>query len=305
MTLSDPASIWPGLMESARTILRGEVGYPPRLAAIEEPPEWLRLRGDLGAPGRMRAAVVGSRRCDEYGRDMARAIAAGLARGGVSVVSGGARGVDGAAHQGALEAGGHTVAVLGGGVDVVFPPEHGPLFDRILAAGGALLSEQEDGRPPERWTFPRRNRIVSGLCDAVVVVQAAEGSGALITAECARRQGALLLAVPGEATNPLSQGPIKLLRDGARVAGSAGDVLAALGLEGQGELPLPERAAPELDGEAAAVYAALSRTPRHAGQVAQAAGLEPGAALAALLALELEGLAEQRPGQRFLKVAPR
>lgn len=291
-------------MGSARTILRGEAGYPPRLAAIEEPPGKLRLRGDLGAP-LCRVAVVGARRCDEYGREMARSIAAGLARAEVSVVSGGALGVDGAAHQGALDAGGHTVAVLGGGVDVVFPAEHGPLFDRILAAGGALVSEQEDGHPPERWTFPRRNRIVSGLCDAVVVVQAAEGSGALITADWARRQGVPLLAVPGEATNPLSQGPIGLLRHGARVAGSAADVLRALGLEGQAELPLPGRAAPELDGETAAVYAALSRTPRHAGQVAQAAGLEPGAALAALLALELEGLAEQRPGQRFLKAAHR
>jgi DNA processing protein len=277
-------------MEPARTIWRGEAGFPPKLGAIPEPPEWLRLRGDLGGPTRPRAAVVGARRCDDYGRDMARSIAAG---------------VDGAAHEGALEAGGHTVAVLGGGVDVAFPAEHGPLFDRILSAGGALVSEQEDGHPATRWTFPRRNRIVSGLCGAVVVVQAAEESGALITARWARRQGVPVLAVPGESTNPLSRGPIELLRQGACVAASAADVLEVLGLVGQAELPLPERAAPELDGEAAAVYAALSRTPRHAGAVARAAGLEPGAALAALLALELEGLAEQRPGQRFLRMAPR
>ncbi len=305
MTLSDPAGIWPGLMGSARTILRGEAGFPPRLAGIEEAPEKLRLRGDLGTPGRPRAAVVGARRCDDYGREMARLIAAGLARAGVSVISGGAQGVDGAAHEGALEAGGHTVAVLGGGVDVVFPPEHGPLFDRILSAGGALVSEQDDGFPAQKWTFPRRNRIVSGLSDAVVVVQAAEGSGALITADWARRQRVPLLAVPGEATNPLSRGPIDLLKTGARVAGSANDVLEALGLAGQAELSLPESAPPKLDGEAAAVYGALSRIPRHAGEVARAAGLEPGTALAALLALELDGLAEQRPGQRFLRAAPR
>jgi DNA processing protein len=292
-------------MEPARTIWRGEAGFPPKLGAIPEAPEWLRLRGDLGGPARPRAAVVGARRCDDYGRDMARSIAAGLARAGVSVISGGALGIDGAAHEGALEAGGHTVAVLGGGVDVAFPAEHGPLFERILSAGGALVSEQEDGHPASRWTFPRRNRIVSGLSGAVVVVQAAEGSGALITARWARRQGVPVLAVPGESTNPLSRGPIELLRHGAQVAASASDVLAALGLVGQAELPLLERAAPELDGEAAAVYAALSRTPRHAGVVARAAGLDPGAALAALLALELEGLAEQRPGQRFLRMAPR
>jgi DNA processing protein len=292
-------------MGSARTIQRDEAGFPPRLAAIAEAPMRLRLRGDLGAPGRPRAAVVGSRQCDDYGREMARAIAAGLARAGVSVVSGGARGVDGAAHQGALEAGGHTVAVLGSGVDVAYPPENAALFDRILAAGGALVSEHDDGQPASRWAFPRRNRIVSGLSDAVVVVRAGEGSGALITAEWARRQGVPVLAVPGEATHPLSRGPIELLRQGARVAASAADVLAVLGLAGQAELPLPELPGPELDAEAAAVYAALSGTARHAEELARAAGLEPGAALAALLGLELDGLAEQRPGQRFLKIAPR
>jgi DNA processing protein len=114
-----------------------------------------------------------------------------------------------------------------------------------------------------------------------------------------------VLAVPGDAGHPLSRGPIELLRTGARVAASAADVLAAMGLEGQGELDLPGQAAPELDGDAGAVYAALTRTARHAGEVARAAGVRPGAALAALLALELDGLAEQRPGQRFLRVAPR
>jgi len=290
-------------MGSARTILRGEAGFPPRLAAIGDAPERLRLRGDLGAPGRPRAAVVGSRSCDDYGRALAREIAAGLARAGVSVVSGGARGVDGEAHRAALEAGGHTVAVLGTGVDVPYPPEHGELFDRILAAGGALLSEHEDGTQARPGHFPRRNRIVSGLCEAVVVVQAAAGSGALLTADWARRQRVTVLAVPGEVSNPLSAGPIALLRSGARVAAGADDVLAALGLQGQGELPLPGVAPPGLDAEAAAVYAALSRTPRHADDLARAAGLAAGKTLSALLTLEMEGLAEQRPGQRFLRRA--
>jgi DNA processing protein len=213
--------------------------------------------------------------------------------------------VDGAAHRGALEAGGHTAAVLGGGVDVVFPSEHGELFERILAGGGALLSEQGDGHPATRWTFPRRNRIVSGLSDAVVVVRAGERSGALVTAAWARRQGVPVLAVPGEATHPLSRGTIELLRTGARVAASAADVLEAMGLGAQAGLPLAGGAPPELDADAAAVYAALTRSARHAGEVARAAGLEPGAALAALLALELDGLAEQRAGQRFLRSTPR
>jgi len=289
-------------MGSARTITRGEAVFPPRLAAIAEAPERLRVRGELGDPARPRVAVVGARHCDGYGREMARAVAGGLARAGVSVISGGAEGVDAEAHEAALAAGGHTVAVFGTGIDVVYPAAHRELFERIVAAGGALATELEDGARGERWTFPRRNRIVSGLSDAVVVVQAGAGSGALITADWARRQGVPVFAVPGDVGRDLSAGTLALLRGGALVAGGAEDVLAALGLAGQGLLDLG-RPARELDGAAAAVYAALSGTPRHADEVARAAGLAPGPALGALLQLELEGLAEQRPGQQFVRRA--
>lgn len=285
-------------MRSARTLLRGEPGYPPRLSAMEEAPPRLRLAGELGPPGMPRVAVVGAREPDDYGLTMARCLAAGLARAGVSIVSGGARGVDGAAHAGALEVGGHTVAVLGTGVDVDYPASHARLFERILAAGGGLLSELEDGTQATTWNFPKRNRIISGLSDAVVVVRAGEKSGALITADWARRQQVPILAVPGDADHPLSAGPLGLLRTGARLVTRAADVLELLGLAGQAELPL---AAPALLGPAAAVYAALSRSPQHADELARAAGLAPGAALAALLELELSGLAEQKPGQRFLR----
>jgi DNA processing protein len=286
-------------MDSARTLVRGQAGYPARLAAIDDAPETLRMRGELGRPGCARVAVVGSRRCDDYGRARSREIAGGLARAGVSVVSGGAEGVDAEAHEAALAAGGHTVAVLGGGLDAAYPAANRGLFERIVAAGGALLSEQPDGHPPARWTFPRRNRIVSGLCEAVVVVRAGEKSGALITAEWARRQGVTVFAVPGDVGLELSAGPHALLRQGARLAAGAGDVLEALGLSGQPALPA--LAAPELDAEAAAVYAALGGTPRHADEVARAAGLPAGAALAVLFRLELDGLAEQQAGQRFLR----
>jgi len=289
-------------MGSARTIARGEPGFPPKLAAIAEAPAWLRLRGELGDPARLRVAVVGARRCDGYGREMARAIAGGLARAGVSVVSGGAEGVDAEAHEAALAAGGHTVAVFGTGIDVAYPAAHRDLFERIVAGGGALATELDDGVRAERWTFPRRNRIVSGLSDSVVVVQAGAGSGALITADWARRQGVPVFAVPGDATRDLSAGTLDLLRGGARVAGGADDILRSLGLAGQGRLDLG-RPARELDGDAAAVYAALSGTPRHADELARAAGLAPGPALGALLQLELEGLAEQRPGQQFVRRA--
>jgi DNA processing protein len=288
-------------MEPARTLVRGEAGFPARLAAIPDPPAQLRLRGALGPAGLPRVAVVGSRECDGYGIEMARAIAGGLARAGVSVVSGGAEGVDAEAHRAALEAGGHTVAVFGNGLDVVFPAAHRELFARIAAAGGALLSEYEDDRHGERWTFPQRNRLISGLSLAVVVVRAGVRSGALITADWARRQGVPVLAVPGDATLPLSAGPHALLRSGARLATSAGDVLEAIGLSGQAELPLSPSPAGALQGAAAAAWAALTAAPLHADEVARAAGLTPGQALAALFQLELDGLVEQRPGQRFLR----
>lgn len=275
----------------------GDGPYPSALARMPGRPDVLRLRGSLGEP-RARVAVVGARLTDEYGADMARTLAVGLARAGVSIVSGGALGVDGAAHEGALEAGGHTVVVLGTGVDVCYPAEHRSLFARILEAGGALVSEQPDGTPGFKSNFPRRNRIVSGLSDAVVVVRAGVGSGALLTAEWARSQGVPVFAVPGDARDALSAGPIALLRRGARVAASPEDVLDALGISAPGPV---QAALPVLGADASSLLAALGRRPRHADDVARAAGLATGAALAGLLSLELQGLCEQRPGHYFVR----
>jgi DNA processing protein len=283
-------------MMSARTLRPGDGLYPDALARIAERPAELRLVGSLG--DRRRVALVGARRSDEYGLDLAGAIAGGLARAGVTVVSGGALGIDGAAHEAALAAGGHTVAVLGTGVDVVHPPRHRELFERIVGSGGALLSELPDGTPGYPGHFPRRNRIVSGLSEAVVVVRAGEGSGALITASWARSQGVPVLAVPGDVRDPLSAGTTALLRGGARAVASAGDVLAALGIEAPAE---PQLTLPSLAGDEAALLSALARRPRHADEVARTAGLAPGAALAGLLALELRGLCEQRPGHYFVR----
>lgn len=286
-------------MTAPVTLLPGAPGFPPALARALPPPAQLRLRGDLGAP-RRRVAIVGSRSTDAYGRDMARGLARGLARAGVSVISGGALGVDAAAHEGALEAGGHTVAVLGCGVDVTYPAAHRELFSRIVERGGALLSERPDGHEAAPWDFPRRNRLVAALSDAVVVVRAGARSGALITAGQARAIGVPVLAVPGDADQPLAAGPIGLLRAGAAVAADAADVLRLLGLAPgqQADLPLPE-----LPAEGAALLRALGSAPRHADELARAAGLAPGAALAALLGLELAGLAEQQPGLRFRRRA--
>jgi DNA processing protein len=287
-------------MDAARTLGPQDGQYPAALGRLRDRPQRLRVRGDLG--DRRRVAVVGTRLSDGYGDELARVIALGLARAGVTVVSGGAAGVDGVAHRAALEAGGHTIAVFGTGIDVAYPREHGSLFDEIVAAGGALVSELPDGAQPAPWTFPRRNRIVAALSEAVVVVRAGVRSGALITAALARRLGVAVFAVPGDVRERLSAGPNALLRDGARVAEGPEDVLDALGIGAgaePGQLELPCAAAPS--GDAGRLYAALRRDSRHADELAREAGLDPGPAAVALLTLELEGLCEQRPGRYFLR----
>jgi DNA processing protein len=281
--------------------LSGEKGWPARLSALPDPPERLRIRGSLGPAGERRVALVGARRSDGYGLELAREIARDLAKAGVCVVSGGAEGVDAAAHRAALDAGGRTIAVFGTGIDVAYPAGHRELFERIAASGGALVSELEDGTRGATWTFPRRNRIVSGLSEAVVVVRAGERSGALLTAACARRQGVPVLAVPGDVREPGSAGTTELLRTGARVAAGARDVLDVLGLTAQLPLMADDPRAGRLAGDEAAVLGALGRVPRHADEVARAAGVTAGTALSALLVLEIEGLCEQRPGHYFLR----
>ncbi|ACL66223.1 DNA protecting protein DprA [Anaeromyxobacter dehalogenans 2CP-1] len=306
LTLWDPAGIWPAFTASnrgnplsldARTLRPGDGHYPERLARLAEAPGQLRVRGELGTAA-CSVALVGARATDEYGELLARDLAAGLARAGVSVVSGGAVGVDAAAHRGALEAGGHTVAVLGTGVDVVYPRQHRALFEGILETGGALVSELPDGSPGLPRHFPARNRIIAALADAVVVVRARPGSGSLITASWARAQGVKVFAVPGDVRDALSAGPLALLREGAGVASSAADVLAGLGLAAAAPVQAP---LPALDDRGTALLRALGRRPRHADELAREAGIPVGAALAGLLTLELEGLCEQRPGHYFLR----
>jgi DNA processing protein len=286
-------------MTSARTLTLGEPGYPEPLGRVTGAPRSLRVRGELG--GGRRVAIVGARDCDPYGLAMADALARGFAAAGVSVVSGGAAGVDGAAHRAALAAGGHTVAVFGGGLDRVFPAEHAGLFEEIVARGGALLSEREDGDEPLPYTFPRRNRIISGLSDAVVVVRATLKSGSLVTARWARKQGVPVFAVPGNADDPRSEGTIALLREGARLAVTAGDVLSPLGILAPPAAAPEPVAEPILEAAPAAIWKALRREPKHVDSLAKEAGMGPGPTLAALLGLELEGLCEQRPGHYFVR----
>jgi DNA processing protein len=210
-------------------ISRGDLRFPAALDAIHDPPETLWITGDIDAVRAPSVAIVGSRAASPYALEVARRLGADLARRNVAVVSGLARGVDSAAHRGALEGGGVTIAVFGCGVDVIYPPEHRALAARI-AERGALVSEFPPGTPPLKAYFPQRNRIISGLSLAVVIVEAAEGSGSLITADFAMEQGRTVLAVPGNVLGGRNVGAHALLRDGAKLVECADDILEELPL---------------------------------------------------------------------------
>ena len=271
-------------MTEIRCIRRRDPSFPSLLAAIHDPPPRLYLRGSADAEllDRPAIALVGARACSSYGRSVTRFLARDLAAAGLVVVSGMARGIDGEAHRGALEAGGVTVAVLGCGVDRDYPAAHAELARRICETG-LVVSEYERGVEPAPWRFPARNRIIAGLCRATVVIEARERSGALITADFALEEGREVLAVPGEITSSLSAGTNALLRLGAAPATCAADVLEVFGIE-----PEARQAAP-IDGVAGALLARLGEGALTADELLRAAGVDPGKGSAALIELELAG----------------
>ena len=273
--------------------------YPRRLRHIHDPPPLLFARGALRPEDELAVAVVGSRAASPYGLRMARELAEGLARHGVTVVSGLARGTDAAAHAAALHAGGRTIAVLGSGIDVVYPSEHRALANAI-AGRGAVLSELPMGTQPDAENFPSRNRIISGVALGTAVVEAAERSGSLITASLALEQGRDVFAVPGP-VGERTRGTHRLLRDGAKVTQCAEDIL---------EEVAPHRlrhcvvgAAPALDATEHALVGCLGREPVHVDDLIARSGWAPSAVLPALLGLELKGLVQQLPGKRFVRLA--
>ncbi|MFA5908528.1 MAG: DNA-processing protein DprA [Vicinamibacterales bacterium] len=211
------------------SIRRGSSRYPPLLAEIPDPPDILWVRGDVSICDKTVVAIVGARAASREGVAAAESIAGDLARAGIVIASGLARGVDSAAHTGALDAGGTTIAVLGTGIDRVYPSENEELFERI-ASHGLLMTEFPPGAPPEVFHFPRRNRIISGLSRAVLVVEAAEKSGSLITARHAADQGRDVMAMPGLTAGGRNRGAHALLRDGAKLVESAVDILQELGI---------------------------------------------------------------------------
>jgi len=280
-----------------RWLPRSSPRFPRALGAIFDVPAGLFVRGraELELLDRPAVAIVGARSCSAYGADVARMLGRELAAAGLVVVSGLARGVDGHAHRGALDAGGLTVAVLGCGIDRNYPAAHAELATRI-AEHGLVVSEYAPGVEPAPWRFPARNRIVAGLAQATVVVEARERSGALITADLALEEGREVFAVPGEITSALSNGSNRLLRSGAAALTSADDVLEVFGIE-----PEAPAALPELSDQAAQIVARLEVEPAGADALARALDLDAGELAAALTELELAGIVSERDG--FFRLA--
>ena len=308
-------------MGATHALTRGDAGYPPHLLAVPTAPATLHVRGTLVDGDVVAVAVVGSRRATPYGLTVAETLAADLAARGVTIVSGLARGIDTAAHRGALRVGGRTIAVLGSGVDVVYPPENARLAEEI-AARGALVSQFAPGTPPLPHHFPIRNAVIAGLSLAVVVVEAAERSGSLITARLAAELGREVLATPGRVTAPESRGANRLIQDGAALALGWEDVVAALpgrwkacldtrdrvGAAGEDASGCGATAGPddEVGDRPSAttrrVLSLLGEDPVEIDHVIERSGLGAGPVSAALLDLELEGRVRQIEGKRFVRV---
>jgi len=289
----------------ARLLARGEPGYPPLLAHIEDPPPLIGVLGHVDLLAKAAIGVVGARNASAVGRRFARDLAAGLGRAGLMVVSGMARGIDAAAHEGAMETG--TAAVLGGGVDVPYPPENEALH-RTMRERGALVSEVEPGTAPLARHFPRRNRIISGIARGIVVVEASPRSGSLITARLALEQGREVFAVPGSPLDPRARGTNRLIREGATMTESADDVLRVLNerrapaLAERRPQPFGDSGGPPADSELAAtrraVVESLGPVPVPVDELVRNGQFSAAAVAAVLLELELAGRVERHPGNQ-------
>jgi DNA processing protein len=279
--------------ENVKIIALGDPEYPETLSQIYLPPIILYIKGDFELLGRPAVAVVGSRTPTKYGREMARKIAGGLASRGMLVISGMAWGIDAEAHHAALENKGKTAAIFGSGIDVIYPSQHKELAAQIQGSG-YLLSEFGFGTLPDKFNFPRRNRIISGLARAVVVVEAAEKSGALVTADLAAEQGKDVFAVPGQVDNPKSQGTLNLLKQGASLATKAEDILESLGWEIS--TVSPKKPDIVLEPDEQKICDMVGSNPTHFDELVRRLGFNPSKLAAMILKLELAGVIVRRPG---------
>jgi DNA processing protein len=291
----------------ARIVPFNDPNYPLRLRMISDPPPFLYIKGEIRKEDEKAVAVVGSRSASDYGVRITRQLCQGLAALGFTVVSGMARGIDGVSHETALGANGRTIAVLGSGVDVVYPPEHEELY-RKMSQHGAIVSELPIGTPPFSYNFPSRNRLISALSLGVVVVEATEKSGSLITAALALEQGREVFAVPGEAGASRSRGTHRLIRQGAKLVENVEDIVEEIAPQilVRGKLAqkalsvsLPSNMGPE----AKKIFELILERPLQIDEVIQASGLSPAKVSEVLLDLEIKGLLNQLPGKRFTTVA--
>ncbi|MBW2039114.1 MAG: DNA-protecting protein DprA [Deltaproteobacteria bacterium] len=273
-------------------------GYPRDLLQIYDFPPLLYMRGELGEEDSLAVAIVGSRRGSPYGRAVTKRISKELSSAGVTVVSGMARGIDTFAHLGALEAGGRTIAVLGCGVDIIYPPENKRLFFDIIDHG-AVISEFPLSTPPEGKNFPKRNRIISGLSLGVVIVEATADSGSLITASHALEQGREVFAVPGNVGMTTSQGTNRLIKQGAKLVEGAGDILTEIFPQYRGKARHEEL--PVLNDEEQVILQLLSHTPLHIDEISRQGQMEVQRVSTILLELELKGLISQLGGKMFVR----
>jgi len=290
-----------------KILIQEDESYPELLKQIYDPPVVLYVKGNLEPRDKNPVALVGSRLTTSYGTETARKLAFQLAYVGVTVVSGGARGIDTAAHQGAIKAGGRTIAVLGTGINMVFPPENAGLFEQI-AGNGALMTQFPFNRPGDKQSFPIRNRIVAGMSLGTVVVEANLTSGALITANMAVENGRQVFAVPGRIDSPRSKGCHELIKKGAKLCEGPEDILSEFeylfppsnrppALSETGQLPLIQ-----LSEQEQKVLAALGESEVHIDEVIRASGLAAGSVSVSLLGLEMKKLIKQSPGKIFLRI---
>ena len=282
----------------ANTVMLGSKGYPEMLGNHDDAPPVLYMKGEIIEEDKFAIAIVGSRKPTPYGLSVAERMAAELASTGFTVVSGLARGIDTAAHKGALRAGGRSIAVLGSGIDVPYPPENKGLLEKI-SGSGCVMSEFPPGTPPNRENFPRRNRIISGLSLGVLVAEAAAKSGALITARHALDQGKEVFSIPGNINSDVSSGTNDLIKQGAKAVVRVDDIIEELAPVLKGFIKSRKETGVAVFGEEKALCDIMTAEPRHVDDISREGGMSVHMTLSILLSLELKGVVRQAEGKRF------
>ncbi len=285
---------------NARLVSILDTDYPDQLKRIYDPPPFLIVKGDFRPEDRLAVAIIGSRMSSEYGRQVAEMLSRQLCKSGLTIVSGLARGIDSISHLATIAVGGRTIGVLGCGLDITYPPENKKLYQQV-ADSGAVITEFEFGVRPEKFNFPARNRIISGLSRGVIVVEARKGSGALVTAQHAVDQNREVFAVPGNITSVASYGANELLKQGAIPVTQAPDVLLALGIDPQTRAAAKERPRVSLPEAEQLIYDNLSTQPQLVDSLSNSVHRPVGEVLSLLLSLEMAGLVRQLPGKLFLR----